>query len=305
MPEIPDPTEPTETSPKPQLPKLPDLASQETKSYRDPFEALGENRLLQLPEKPEPEPEPESKSENKLEEPEGKTLGSTEADAGAEVEITARPQRDYPAVADSYVAFYQEFSPEGDRGKRFIIGFEGIIGATIDSRATKIGRELLGFDGSVVANVSGREYQRLNSLEQSGWTVECRMAISLYRANQREFFAEALWVAYDSSLGEDSLAIKAFIENVSDRLATGIRPNVELSQEQFERILSSHGRWHHTENIPLHRLPTGVLVHRRKRSFSEWLIQIALKHRAASNIATLILLVAIIVIVYLVFFQKG
>ena len=254
----------------------------------------------------------ESASESDLKSaPESDSWSATDLDLesdqdpepGDEADSKLATEPDYPSIDDCYRGFYQEFWPESDEGKHFIAGIEGIIGSTVANQAADNGRCLMGLDGSVVSCLKGVDVSELNDLERSGWTIECRMALSLYHSKEKCFSGEVAWMAYNATAADERLAIEEFIKGISARIAHGAHPVLALDQAQFERVLQSQGRWYMTKDIPLGRLPTGTIVHRRKRGLSDWLITAALRYRVGCTVVTWGFFLAVAAVIYLCFFR--
>jgi hypothetical protein len=192
----------------------------------------------------------------------------------------------YPAVEGCYTGFYQRFDPDGAEGRRFLVGAEGIIGAAVATRAAGQSREVLGLDGRVVGVVDGDRVAHLNALEQDGWVVECRLALSIYHQSEKSFSGELAWMAYTSAEEQHIKAIQGFIKGISSRIAFGMHPSLELDQSQFARVLRSQGQWDQTKELPLEPLERGSVTHKRRRSMADWLVAAALEHRIGCNIAS-------------------
>ncbi|MCL2632590.1 MAG: hypothetical protein FWD45_05855 [Coriobacteriia bacterium] len=305
------------------------LSSQETRSYRDPLGAAGFTTLLELPTRRRRAPVSEDEAEAELKagattvaEAAGAAGAGADAveaaaeDAGEaapeanhdsetdkEPETAAQPAVQYPSVADSYRGFYHEVQIFDEPGRRFVVGIDGIIGAAIATRAAGDDRELLGMGGNVMLKMGSKRIAELNTLEEKGWAIECRMALSLYNSKQQRFSAEVAWFAYNPVLIEVQI-MKDFLSGMSSRIASGSHPDLKLDQEQFERVISSSGRWHMTKDQPRERLPSGTVAHRRRRNLSDTLVSTALKYRVGCNIITWAFFAAVIALIYLVFIRK-
>jgi len=249
-----------------------DKRPEESKSYSDPLGDAGFTALLDLPDKPQ-KPEPEEEVED----------------------------IDYPAVESCYRGFYQRFLANSEDGRLFLLGVEGIVGSRINTRALAGERELLALDERVVGRVAGPEIRELNELESQGWQVECRLVFSIYHSDDKRFSGEVAWFAYDSQTEAEWQAFANFIEGIAFRISFGMHPGLNLDQQQFQRVLKSHGQWDQTKDVPPEPLPAGALIHKRSRNLSDRLVHSALEHRLGCNIATWIFLAAILLLVIFLF----
>ncbi|MCL2136363.1 MAG: hypothetical protein FWH40_02390 [Coriobacteriia bacterium] len=273
-----------------------DLSSQETKSYQDPLGDAGFTSLI--------EPPPKEAAETPLDLPSDEQQPDSEPDT-EDLPPDSPPESaadtSHPEVDECYRGFYSRFTPAGEEGRRFIVGIEGIVSSIVPTRANGDKRELLGMDGRVVATVSGSAIAELNSLESMGWQVECRMALSVYDTNERQFQGDVAWLAFDSTKPEVQTALAEFVKGITTRIALGSRPELQLDQGQFVRVLESKGRWYLTKDTSIPRLPVGTMIHRQRRSLSEGLIHTALNHRMGCNVATWVFLVATLIVLYILF----
>ena len=298
-----------------------DLASQETRSFRDPLGEAGFTRLIDPPEKLEVAPDSKALASQEPEE-----LDVDKPTDGDPDDILAEPRVDTPPdfpVEQYYRACYVDCWAEGESGRRFIAGYEGITGREISSRAAggyaasdnaaegaaadiaETSRELLSVDGSVVAHLVGSEVEELNELETAGFVVRCFMAISLYHSKEKRFSATVACIAYSSALNElQQSAMQEYINGMTSRLGFGSRPDLQLDQQQFDHVLSSSGRWYMTKDLPEATYPSGTFIHRRRRSLSDSLISAAVEHRLGCNTLTWVFLISLAaLVVYLVFFR--
>jgi hypothetical protein len=303
-----------------QRPNRRDLSSQETRSFRDPLGEAGFTKLIEPPEKLEVTPDSEAEHELELDpDHETKQKAGFDGDADGTVETTDGEHQEsgellhddpieelppaYP-IGDYYYACYADCWAEGEPGRRFIAGYEGITGREINSRSSAEGRDLLSIDEQVVGRVGGEDVSELNELEAAGFIVRCLMVVSLYHTAEKRFSATVAFIAYNSTLDElQQSAMQEYIKGMASRLGFGSRPELQLDQEQFDHVLSSSGRWYMTKDLPELTYPSGTFIHRRRRSMSDSLISAAVEHRMGCNILTWAFFAALIAFIYLVFFR--
>jgi len=283
---------------------MPDLKHEETKSFRDPLGEAGYTSVM-----PPFDPLKEDVEQDEPDQDAGDVESAAvskdeellEDSVVEQLEEQPEEQVIYPSVEDYYRGFYITFEADGDDGARFIVGFEGIIGSKVKTRPADNRREILGMDNRVVGVVEGRVIKELNKLEQAGWLVECRMALCLYNQQDKAFSGELVFMAFNNATQPYLKIFESFMANITSSLAFGTRPGMELDQQQFEQLLKSRGTWYPTTDIPLPPLTKGTVIHRRRRSMSDWIIFVAYEHRIGCNIATWIFLAAILAVVIYLF----
>jgi len=212
----------------------------------------------------------------------------------------------YPAAEKSYRGLYAGFDPCGEEGKTFLSGAEGIIGTELVLRQSHGGLELLTVDGRLIGIMERRDSGVLKTLLTEDWIIHCRLAYTLYVAEKKAFSAVLACFCYAPWVSEEyRKALERFIDNMADRIGSATHPSLNLSQEQFNRVLDSGGEWYLTKDEPWPELPRGSVYYRRKKTFKDQLIGIALKGNKgcliASWAATFVIIAAIIYAIWYFF----
>jgi hypothetical protein len=215
----------------------------------------------------------------------------------------------YAPVDESYDGATIEFSPADKRGAAFLAGSEGIIGVEMGVRVadghSSAALELLARDGSVISRVEGPSASRVGARIAAGWKASAYLSLTVYDTKEGRFFAEAACVCYDPALSEElRFALETFKSNIAYRIKKGVRPGVELSQEQFVRVLESGGKWYLTKSLPRFVPKEGQIVYKHRRTPAESLVAMALEgrpgcRRAATAMWLLVAVAAIAVILWL------
>jgi hypothetical protein len=92
-------------------------------------------------------------------------------------------------------------------------------------------------------------------------------------------------------------ALRAFTENIRDRLAHGDRAELTLTQEQFVDVLRSKGAWFLTPSTKRNALPKGTIIFKNHRTGVERLTAFALNHRSGCNVLAVIFWLGVLVAV--------
>ena len=243
------------------------------------------------------------KTERYTKQPDNPTTGKTEA---ARTPAKSDPQQ-YPAVNKSYRGFYAGMDPCNKEGNTFLSGAEGIIGTELFVRQTDPGLGLFTRDNRHIAILEKSRSNELKEMIGQDWTVHCVLAYTLYEAEKKNFSAKLACFCYAPSIAENQKdALETFIRNMTDRIASAANPSLALTQEQLNRVLDSKGAWYFAKGEPWPELPRGSVYYRRKRTYKDRLIEIALKGNKgcliASWAAMFVVIAAIIYAIWRFFF---
>jgi hypothetical protein len=233
---------------------------------------------------------------------------------GDHVRVTAAARdrwlNQYPQVNDVYEGFYARFEPRGKRGASYLGGAEGIIGTDLILKDFGAETGFVARDGQCVAVLESPFAERLSSLLRDGWVVRCILAATMYRSDERSLVGEFACIGYSPQLGEkEKQALETFVRNSTERIAGASRPVLELTQEQFVRIIESGGAWFLTGEQPWPELPKGSVFYRRRQTLTDHLTAAALKGNkgclVASWAALALIAAAIIWALWRLFFSGG
>jgi len=213
----------------------------------------------------------------------------------------------YPAADRSYRGFYAGMDPCNKEGKIFLSGSEGIVGTELYFRQSDTGLELFTSDNRHIATMEKRASNNLTELLSQGWTIRCRLAYTLFIAENKTFSAQLACFCYAPWIPEEQKeALENFIRNMTDRIASASHPSLTLTQEQFNRVLESKGEWYLTKDEPWPDLPKGSVYYRRQRTYKDRLVGAALKGNKgcliASWAAMFVIIAAIIYAIWYFFF---
>ncbi|MDR2493293.1 MAG: hypothetical protein LBD25_07575 [Coriobacteriales bacterium] len=221
----------------------------------------------------------------------------------------ARRRREarFPQVEQSYDGFYCLFEPLGKRGISYLVGGEGIIGSELqaafeadDTRPVA----LVARDGEAVAFIDGEPAERLRRLREKGWTVRLALSLVMYHPFGKRFVAEAACFGCAGDNDEAvAQALDSFIANITYRINKGDHPRLDLTQDQFIKVVESKGAWYLTKRQPLPPREEGTMYYRRRRTLTEGLVATAIKGGRGCKIAATVfwalVALAVVLVVYL------
>jgi hypothetical protein len=264
--------------------------------------------------------------------------------AGARIEAAsaARKRREakFPPVKSVYDGFYFTFDSTDKRSFDFLAGSEGIIGTelTLVFEGEKVPPhegeqvpphegeqvpspegypqppegdqvQIRAQDGALIANIEGEPARRLLHHHSKGWAIKAALSLTLYHTANKRITGEVACFCYDPELNEAyEQALVIFVDNmIVHRIYSGTHPTLELSQEQFTRIIESKGAWYLTKGQPLPPLEKGMAYYKRRRIWSERLIAVGMENRLGCNIASIafwvLLGAAVLFVIWWFFFR--
>jgi hypothetical protein len=210
-------------------------------------------------------------------------------------------------VDEVYEGWYGSFAPQDEEGKAFLGGPDGIVGTKLAFRAFDGGIGVLARDGRCVALLDEVPAARLSRVLEAGWTIHALLAYTVYCVEDKSFTGHFACVCYDPKLdARITEALEAFVRAIAERIASGATPQLDLSQEQFVRVVESKGSWYLTRDLPLPKLPEGSVFYRRRRTFNDRLVSAGLEGNkgclVASWTGTALIALALLALVWWIFF---
>ena len=221
----------------------------------------------------------------------------------------------YPKVDTVYSARYIRFSPTDKNGALFLGGSEGIVGSELFIKPTEDVPEkqtngsLMGIFGYSGRRIAHLEDAVIGELISVGWKSRCFLAHTVYNANQKTFETCCACFCYSSDLdAESTAALETFIGHIVERIALKSYPRLDLTQEQLAKVIDSRGEWFLTKEQPWPELPKGSMYYRRRRTFNDRLIAMAISGNKGCLVASwvgfmLVIVVSVLLLVWLMWFR--
>jgi hypothetical protein len=207
-----------------------------------------------------------------------KSSNDTMPDDAAKASTTAKLDGSALAVEKCNDIAKSPVTAKPNTAHAFFLGAEGIIGTTVQID----GSFVRATDGRVVACLNNDDNKRIDAHKKSGWQVIVVLALILYHNETKSPSAQLACICYSPEL-RDSLGL--FAKNMLFRIRKGEHPSLALTQEQFIRVLESKGSWYLTKGEPLPALPKGTIVYKKRRVWSENLVEQALRGNIGCKIA--------------------
>lgn len=108
-----------------------------------------------------------------------------------------------------------------------------------------------------------------------------------------------LFLAYPQS---EANAFDNFLTTISNNLAEGNRPEIELNKFEVEKIVNSEGSYKPKKFLKKPRFDSGTVIVKGKMSFIEKIIEAGRQRRPGCYIASILFILVVICIVLLIVF---
>jgi hypothetical protein len=283
--------------------------SKETKSYRDP---LGEHmtaveRLVSKENAKYPSPSTVYEGFYASFEAEGKAgsvyLGGAEGIIGTQVAFSAAGfEAGQCAEHGAGQGAGQGFASGQGAGQ----GADGAQDAPAGQRdAGHAGQDcriaLTNAAGQTIGYLGDGDSRRITQHLGDGWKVVAVLSLVLFHQNEKKTSGEVGCICYAPDIAP---AMEAFAANIAYRIAKGEHPSLALNHDQLIRVLRSEGAWYLTKHQALPELPAGTIVHKRRRSAGEGLVEQAYKGNRGCKAAGILFwpLLAIIIVFFVWWF---
>lgn len=150
-------------------------------------------------------------------------------------------------------------------GDRFSIVFETEDGTTTAWIQNKFGARV----GYLDEDAS----RRLQICAARGWNMVALLSFVAYSSTPEpgEYWGEVACICYNPANNAD--AFEAFIDTIGSMMADSIRPDVSLSSDGVNHVISSHGTWKPNARVPLPQKTQGMAILKRRRKISESFIE--------------------------------
>ncbi|MDR3307595.1 MAG: hypothetical protein LBS58_01685, partial [Coriobacteriales bacterium] len=137
-------------------------------------------------------------------------------------------------------------------------------------------------DGRIITPLEGAVAARIQRHLDNAWNVTVMLSLVIYEELGNRFTGELACMCYDPVLG---LPLEQFVKNITYRLTKGTHPGLVLTQEQFMRVIESNGAWYLTKDAPLPERPKGSIIFKRRKIWSEYLVEAAVKGNIGCKVA--------------------
>ena len=177
---------------------------------------------------------------------------------------------------DQYFGTYESFDTVSKKDAAVLLGADNLVGDEF-----RIEIELI--EGEHKAWLVNRFDKRIGFFNKS-----FSRKLSILQAREFELTAILSFVAYTDHpdpgyywgdmavIGYDKCnkeSFEIFVKNICSAMADGKRPNIDLSEDDVERVISSNGQWVPDSSVPLPGKAKGTAIMKSKRSLNERMIE--------------------------------
>ena len=173
---------------------------------------------------------------------------------------------------DQYFGTYHRFETPSKKDAALLLGADNLVGDKYDIEfVTESGQRaawLRNRFGAKIGFFDADFSRQLSVIVARGWTVQAVLSFVAYtdRPAPGRYWGEVAVICFDPAL-ED--AFGPFVDNLSRRLADGVRPEVELGEQGVAKVVESKGSWAPAKHVPFPEKETGTAIMKSRRKMSE------------------------------------
>lgn len=180
-------------------------------------------------------------------------------------------------IALGYAGSYVRFDTVSKKEASALVGADNLVG---DRYSIEFKTE----DGVVTAWMKNKfdalvgffdpeTSRQLQIYEARGWKITALLSFVAYvdAPAPGEYWGEAAVICYDPRYHAE--AFERFLITVGDMLEEAIRPDISLSSDGVAHVIESGGNWKPTARVPFPDKEQGMVILKRRRKFSENLIE--------------------------------
>ena len=162
--------------------------------------------------------------------------------------------------------------------------------------------EVMDSAGNSIGRIKPKNRLAIKNAFENEWTCHCWLSLVYYVEADKLFHAEIVYQFHKvkASQTTDEAALCSYEEGISEMLASGKRPVVKLTGNQYDEIVEGGGAFRPTEEEPLPfstKRGSGVAVFKRKRSVSDKMALAALNHNPGCRIGMIAAILVVIIVV--------
>ena len=205
----------------------------------------------------------------------------------------------YGGIMDyAYEGFYARFDTAGKDAGFVLGGADTLVGDvfTVDFRADEDGSTtawLINRFGGELGFVNAATTYKLQVATARGLTVRALLSFVAYTEGQNPspFWGEVAVVCTP----DNEPLFDTYVQNLSKAMAGGVRPNVDLSMPEIQKLVESQGTWVPVDRVDRPAFDKGTALVKDRRSVSENMIEQSRKGNIGCYAAAIICTIAIVV----------
>lgn len=177
---------------------------------------------------------------------------------------------------DQYFGTYESFDTPSKKDAAVLLGADSLVGDKYrvdielengEHRAWLVNRfdKRIGFFGAPFS-------RKLSILQARDFEITALLSFVAYtdHPDPGYYWGEMAVIGYDKRNKE---AFDVYVEKISALMAEGKRPNVDLSEDDVDRVADSKGEWVSDSTVPLPAKAKGTAIMKSKRSLNERMIE--------------------------------
>lgn len=196
-----------------------------------------------------------------------------------------------------YFGTYARFDTASKKDAAVLLGADNLVGDVFDIEfVTEDGVRTAWMKnrfGAMVGFFEPGTSRDLSLCEARGFRMQALLSFIAYSESPEpgEYWGEAAIICYDP---KDAEAFECFTGNIAARMMDGIRPEVDLGEQGYAKVVESKGTWKPTKTVSLPSKQAGVAILKTRRSVSEKMIEQGRKGNKGCYILSWIFLLALI-----------
>lgn len=196
-----------------------------------------------------------------------------------------------------YFGTYARFDTASKKDAAVLLGADNLVGDVFDIEfVTEDGVRTAWMKnrfGAMVGFFEPGTSRDLSLCEARGFRMQALLSFIAYSESPEpgEYWGEAAIICYDP---KDAEAFECFTGNIAARMMDGIRPEVDLGEQGYAKVVESKGTWKPTKTVSLPSKQAGVAILKTRRSVSEKMIEQGRKGNKGCYILSWVFLLALI-----------
>lgn len=196
-----------------------------------------------------------------------------------------------------YFGTYARFDTASKKDAAVLLGADNLVGDVFDIEfVTEDGVRTAWMKnrfGAMVGFFEPGTSRDLSLCEARGFRMQALLSFIAYSESPEpgEYWGEAAIICYDP---KDVEAFECFTGNIAARMMDGIRPEVDLGEQGYAKVVESKGTWKPTKTVSLPSKQAGVAILKTRRSVSEKMIEQGRKGNKGCYILSWVFLLALI-----------
>lgn len=196
-----------------------------------------------------------------------------------------------------YFGTYARFDTASKKDAAVLLGADNLVGDVFDIEfVTEDGVRTAWMKnrfGAMVGFFEPGTSRDLSLCEARGFRMQALLSFIAYSESPEpgEYWGEAAIICYDP---KDAESFECFTGNIAARMMDGIRPEVDLGEQGYAKVVESKGTWKPTKTVSLPSKQAGVAILKTRRSVSEKMIEQGRKGNKGCYILSWVFLLALI-----------